>query len=432
MSGMIKKIKSNWLAIGLTTVVIISLVLTGLIWLSPMQYERTRETSNSSLSTPQSIGDLYLPTQVIHTDDNQHQYQLYSSRKNTISDIRSQLKKTELGRVSLIKQENSDVFLSYLHQRNSVIINYTASITSTIFNETFSQTLDTSKIKQVDHILIPLKDARYIYLLNDEDYKIYRVKVGQTKVNTKIASIIKGTKTIPVDYKLIQGQPLVLYPKGFSLPVFGYQVTKQNVDTLSQNLLSTSKQSSLRTERSDNKTIYRNGENKRIVYNHNTGNIRYDNYLSQSDVPKTNQLYSYFFNQIAKTGIPMDNLRYDDISKNRRTISFRSYVEGFPIYSENGYGTVKISSSLKGTNKTWMNIYNIQVPLPIAETNVKLPSTTTIFNQLRAENRLKDVNGIRIGYLWKNSVDNNSVVKLVPTYLINYRGEWINYEDLQK
>lgn len=432
-SGMIKKIKTNWLAIALTIVVVISLFLTAAIWSNPVQYERTKDSSSSrNLNTTQSIGDLYLPTQVVHVDANQRQFLLYSSRKNLITTIRHQLRSCQLGRASLVKSDNSDVYLSYLHQPNSLMVSYPDSITGTIFNETFSQSIDTSRVKQIDHILIPLNNPRNVYLLNDRGYKVYRARISQAKGNRSLNSLIKGTAKVEVDHKIIHGQTMLLYPKSFTLPVFGYQVTAQNIDTLSQNLISTNKQSSITTECKGDTTIYRDGENKRVIYNHQNGTVRYENYVSHDDVPKSSQLYSYFFNRIAKTGIPMDNLRYDGISDHQRTINYRSYVEGFPIFNSAGYGDIRMSSKVNGINKTWLSLYSIQVPLPINHKPVRLPSTTTVFKQLRASNRLKDVKGIRVGYLWKENTSDNSTVKLTPTYFVDYHGQWVDYTELQK
>lgn len=432
MSGMIKKIKTNWLAIALTIVVLISLFLTAIVWLNPAQ-SRTHDSAGSrNLSTTQSIGDLYLPTQVVHVDSHQQQYLLYSSKKNLIAEIRQRLCSWQLGRTSLVKSNNSDVYLSYLHQPNSVMVSYPDSVTRTIFNETSSQSLDTSRIKQIDHILIPLNNPRSIYLLTDHGYKVYRARITQSKESTDLKKVISHTNKVMVDHKIIHGQTMLLYPKSFSLPVFGYQLTVQNIDTLSQNLISTNKQSSISTDHDGNTTIYRDGENKRLIFNHQNGTLRYENYVSREDVPKSSQLYSYFFSRIAKTGIPMDNLRYDGISNHQRTINYRSYVEGFPIYNTNGYGDIRMSSSVNGMNKAWLSLYSIQVPLPLNQKPVRLPSTTTVFNELRASNRLKDITGIRVGYLWKENTGNNSTVKLTPTYFVDYHGQWVNYTELQK
>lgn len=153
---MTKRIKIKWLDIALATVVIISLILSGIIWTNPFQYDHPRDTSSGNQNTSaQSIGDLYLPTQVVKNSSGQDQILLYSSRVNLVRQAQRQIKHWQLGRSVLVKNNNSDVYLSYLRQPDSLMLSYSDPVPATIFNETFAQTIDTSRIKQVDHILIP-------------------------------------------------------------------------------------------------------------------------------------------------------------------------------------------------------------------------------------------------------------------------------------
>lgn len=433
---MIKKIKISWLAVALTTVVIISLVLSGIIWTNPFQYDHPRDTANSGsqTSSAQSIGDLYLPTQVLKNTRGQQQYLLYSSRVNLVGQLRNQIRHWQLGHVSQVKANNSDVYLSYLRQPNSIMLSYPDTVPATIFNETFSQAVDTSLVKQVDHILISAHHPRNLYLMSDHGYKVYRLRINRGTDNHYLNQINQSNrhiKKISVEHKIINGQTLLLYPRSFSLPVFGYQVTEQNPDNLSQNLISSNKRSTFSTSRNGHVTTYRDGANKRVFYDHLTGKIHYRNYLASSDMPQSNELYSYFYRQISRTGIPLDNLRYDSVGDHQRVLNYRSYVEGFPIYNHNGNGAIKAETSSNGKLQMWLTLYNIQVPLPINKQQVKLPSTTTVFNQLRDNNKLKDVSAIRVGYQWKDNAD-QKVIRLMPTYFVKYGGQWVNYQKLQK
>lgn len=436
MSGMIKRIKINWLDIALATVVIISLILSGIIWTNPFQYDHPRDTSNSGTqnNSTQSIGDLYLPTQVVKNGSGQEQKILYSSRVNLVRQVQRQMKHWQLGRSVLVKNNNSDVYLSYLRQPNSLMLSYSDPVPATIFNETFAQTIDTSRIKQVDYILIPLHHPHNIYLLSDHGYRVYRVRIGRGSNDKYLKPFMDNSRTInqvAVEHKIINGKTLLLYPHSFSLPVFGYQVTAQNADTLSQNLISSNKRSTVNTNHNGHITTYRDGEDKRVFYDHWTGKIYYRNLLSKQDVPESSALYSYFYRLIARTGIPLNNLRYDGINNRQRMISYRSYVEGFPIYNHDGYGAIKVKAANSGKLQLWMTLYNIEVPVPINQQTEKLPSTTTVFNELRQNNKLKDISDIRVGYLW-HSDSTNKVARLTPTYFVKSHGSWVNYHKLEK
>lgn len=436
MNGMTKRIKIKWLDIALATVVVISLILSGIIWTNPFQYDHPRDTSSSGNqnNSAQSIGDLYLPTQVVKNSSGQDQSLLYSSRVNLVRQAQRQIKHWQLGRSVLVKNNNSDVYLSYLRQPDSLMLSYSDPVPATIFNETFSQTIDTSRIKQVDHILIPLNHPRSIYLMCDHGYRVYRVRIGRGSNDKYLKPFIGNNHSIDkvaVEHKIINGKTLLLYPHSFSLPVFGYQVTAQNADTLSQNLISSNKRSTVNTNHNGHITTYRDGDDKRVFYDHWNGKIHYRNFLSKQDVPESSELYSYFYRLIARTGIPLNNLRYDGISQHQRMISYRSYVEGFPIYNRDGYGAIKVKAANNGKLQLWMSLYNIQVPLPINHQEEKLPSTTTVFNDLRENNKLKDISDIRIGYLWRSD-STSKVVRLTPTYFVKYNGSWINYQKLEK
>ena len=68
-TGMMKKLKSNWQAIALTVVVLLSLFISWIVWTNPFPFEGARhENFNNNQSqqyTPQSMGDVYLSTKAV-------------------------------------------------------------------------------------------------------------------------------------------------------------------------------------------------------------------------------------------------------------------------------------------------------------------------------------------------------------------------------
>lgn len=432
---MIRKLKTNWQAIALTVVVIISLLLSWVIWTNPFPYEGARHenfsNSQSQQYTPQSMGDVYLPTKVIQTSKNGSQNQLYSQKANLVLSVKKQLQHWKLGRTSIVKRDNSDVYLSYLRKRNSLMLTYPDEVPAAVFNETFSQTIDTERVGQINHIVVPLNGQHEIYLLNDHRYSVYRVRVSKGNFNN-IRQLLLPMKKIPVDHKIINGAAVMMYPHSFELPTIGYQVTRQNIDNLSTSLMSTNQHTTVTANHNGNETTYTDGTNRRLLYDHRDGTMKYENYLSKDDRESTSQIYPHFYTKLTKIGVPLDNLRYDEVSSHGRRLSYRTYVNGFPIFNSNNYGEITLESTSGGNERYWMSIYSLQVPLPIESQNVKLPSSTEVINQLHTTNRLKDVKTLRVGYAWKTENKNHHTVKLVPTYFVQYRGHWVEYTDLEK
>ena len=209
-TGMMKKLKSNWQAIALTVVVLLSLFISWIVWTNPFPFEGARhENFNNNQSqqyTPQSRGDVYLPTKAVETNEKGTQNQLYSPKANLILSVKKELEDWKLGRTNVVKQNNSDVYLSYLRRRNSLMLTYPDEVPSSVFNETFSQSIDTDRVNQINHIVIPLNRQHEIYLLGDHHYSVYRVRVEQGKFN-HIRQLLKSMDRIPVDHKTINGVP---------------------------------------------------------------------------------------------------------------------------------------------------------------------------------------------------------------------------------
>lgn len=429
---MIKNLKTNWLSIALTVVVIISLLLSGLIWTNPFQYEGPRHENlmrGNQQYTTQSMGDVYLPTTVVRTDRHNSQSILYSPEISLVREMKDSIRSWQFGRVTTVKSNNSDVYLSYLRRRNSIMLSYPNAIPTLVFNETFSQSINSDQVNQINHIVIPINGPREVYLLSDHHYGVYRLRVSKGNFN-KIIKLSKGAKKIAVGHKIVNGQTIMTYPKSFSLPFFAYQVTNQNIDTLSTNLMSSNQRSNITTSKSGDRTVYTNGNNRRLSYNRSNGTVNYESYVGNDERHTTEQLYSYFYNRLVKTGVQLNNVRFDGTSDHQRSFTYRSFVDGFPIFNDNGYGTITMQSK-DGTERCKMSQYSVQVPLPIDRQEVKLPPSNVILDELHASPRFKDLKGIRVGYLWKTS-DNNKVVKLTPTYFVKYRGNWVNYEEVIK
>ncbi len=132
---------------------------------------------------------------------------------------------------------------------------------------------------------------------------------------------------------------------------------------------------------------------------------------------------------LAGTGVPLDSLRYDTYSNKNEAITYRSFVEGFPIFNDQGYGTVQIQNNQDGAERYHFSLYSLQVPVAVNSKKTSLPSSAVVFNGLRNAVKLKEITGMRIGYDWKTNQSSN-VVTLTPTYYLRYRGNWENYENL--
>lgn len=433
---MIAKFKDNWEAILLTVVVVISLILSGIVWVNPYRSDHRffgdNGTSTSRQITTQSMRDIYLPTQVIKTNGDQGQHLLYGQFSNTVLTARESIEKWRFHRLTRIQSGREKNYLNYLRLNNSIMLSYPSSVPMTIFNDSFNQDLNVNSLNKVDHIVIPLDTGNKIsriYLLSDDNFRVFRLKVDHANVKA-IRQSLKGGSSISVDHKIFDGKPIVTYPHGVKLPNFGYQITKINPDSISQTLMNnTSKRSTVTSQQENGHVIYQGGTSRRLTYDSNKGTLDYENYIGQTDHFSYQQIYGHLYNMLAGTGVPLDSLRYDTYSNKNEAITYRSFVEGFPIFNDQGYGTVQIQNNQDGAERYHFSLYSLQVPVAVNNKKTSLPSSAVVFNGLRNAGKLKEITGMRIGYDWKTNQGSN-VVTLTPTYYLRYRGNWENYENL--
>lgn len=72
---------------------------------------------------------------------------------------------------------------------------------------------------------------------------------------------------------------------------------------------------------------------------------------------------------------------------------------------------------------------NLTVPIPTDQAAQTLPATATILSQLEAAGyRANQITDILIGYQWTGSSNDQQVVDLQPTYYIEMKGEYRDYQ----
>lgn len=430
---MMKKIRTNWLGILLTVAVIISLIFSGLIWASPYTNSHVRNDANNMNKqfTAQSIGDIYLPTEVVRVNGSGNQFRMYGQYANAALTVQKVLGQWHLLHLTRVVRDDSQDYLDTLRTPHSLVLSYADPIPTSIFNQTFSQDLNTNRIPQIQRIVLPSNNQHIMYLLDDRNFQIYRVDIAKSNTS-QIQKLIqqRSGHRLPMDHQLVGKTIFTVYPHGVKLPVYAYQVVSQNIDNVTGNLMNTSQSSNLNPRREGQQLVYSNN-GRRLNYDEANGIIDYINYTGKDSNPSTQQLFNTVYQRLRRTGMELDSLHFDDYSRKHQQITFRSYVQSFPIYNENEYGLVKITESNQGIEHFRFSRYSLQTPLPVRQSAVCLPSTASIMNQMKASGKEKQVTGLRLGYLWQTE-DTHNGVALEPTYLVKYHGNWLDYREVLK
>ncbi|WP_461240108.1 YycH family regulatory protein [Paucilactobacillus sp. N302-9] len=433
---MIHKIRDNWLPICLTIVVVISLVLSWLIWTNPSRYERQHAdqaaTSTSQL-TNKTIGDVYLPTQIVRTKADGSQQLLYAQKTNLALAMKENLSKWDLGHAVKLSSKNKTRYMKYVQQANALMMNYPENVSTQIFNTTFDQSVNSNQVKRFSRIIVPLKSTTHIYLLDDKTFTIYRVNVKKHAQLDKLQKLVsQHEKHLDVKVSMLNNNVMLMFPKQISMPTYSYLLNKQTGNSFITTLMDSSNSSSVDVNKSGNLTTYTDGSSQRMVVNNKLGTVAYENFLdSKKNINSQNSLLNNSFTQLTKIGVPLENIRYDSSDLGQKTVTYRGYVESFPIFNQTEYGAIRIKFLRDGGQQYNFSLFSLQVPVPNENNKVTLPATSTMLTQLtNAGVKTKQIKRIRLAYEWQTNQESNKVLDLKPTYYVYYQGEWQNYHDL--
>lgn len=232
------------LPIALLFAVIISMVLSWFIWTNkPARYERNKQDTVTSTGTQRdlstkSIRDIYLPVQVIRTDGQGNQKLVNNRKVNLVTEIRDEMSKWQASSVREISSKSKSEYLRQLQTANTVLLNYDSNITVKIFNKVFNNQLKRIHNLQFNRIQFKSNDAKHVYLLNDTNFRIYRVNVKGQKLKELKKVLSKNLVSDPVEFRMLKSKPTVFITKAMTMPRYSYMINKQDENNFVNRLMS--------------------------------------------------------------------------------------------------------------------------------------------------------------------------------------------------
>lgn len=419
-------IKKYGLTVALTVVVVISLILSIILWSNP-SYEHTKRNNTSSSNTSvvsKPLSYTYLPTQAIHTDHNGHQWIIADPDANVVSEF---IKKLNGGtRMIKLTDHSTRNYIKHLNRRRSIILNYQNDVTTPIFNSVAKGGFSKLPTRQFNRIVLPLNGTKYMYLLRDRGNVVYRVKMDH-RIHGINSIIKKPLQKIPVQIRSNYGRPVVTYPRAVVMPQYEYLINKQTQNYYIMRLLS-GNHNIVRT-RKKNRVVYSNESNRQLIFGHDKNATYVNDRPTRVHGDFNQSLYNSYHNLLA-LNLPLNGVHYFDYNPDTHTILYRGFVESFPIFNPTHFGTISMQS-IDGELRYNYSLYSLQIPIPNDRRKLKLPDTRQVLNNLKMRGyKLRDVQAIEIGYEWQNAKTSKILANLTPTWFIKYNGYWLNYDQL--
>ncbi|MCI1554371.1 MAG: two-component system activity regulator YycH [Levilactobacillus sp.] len=430
------KITKAFLPLGLTLAVAVSVALSAMIWTNPAQYERSRQRSSNTPTTelntrPQK--DVYLPTQVVSTDANGNQELLNNRKVNLTTEVREALSKWDLGGIRSVRTSSQADYLRYLTTKNSLLLSYSAPVNVKLFNTVFGSRLARLST-EFSRIMIPLDNTKALYLLNDRGQKVYRVTVRKSNLGALRKILKENLFRINVKMQWLNHSVMPYVTNTVTVQAYSYLVNQQSTDYFTTRLLNKGESTNVSAKKNKDNTIYSDGASRQLTVYDKRGTALYEDYSALQSSFTFSQALTASYNAVKSIGIPMENLRYYGYTKGNSTVTYRSFVEGFPIFNQSNYGAARIQMLSQGVRRYNFSLYSLQVPVPTDKKAESLPSTQRVIDLLLAAGYdKKKIVTVQLGYQWLASSSSDKVVNLTPTWYIYYRGSgWKTYDQLLK
>lgn len=419
-------IKKYGLTFALSIVVIISLILSIILWSNP-SYEHTKRNNSgnsSSNTTSKPLSYTYLPTQAIHTDRYGRQWIITDPDANVVSEF---VKRMNGGHHMVkLSGRSAERYVKRLSRRRSVILSYQNDVTTPVFNSVVRGGFGKLPSRRFNRVILPLNGTRDCYFLRDKSHCVYRVTMNHRL--TGMRSIIhKRLHKIPVKIRSNYGRPIVTYPKTVKMPQYEYLINKQMPNYYIMKLLNGNHNISRTRKRG--RTVYSNEDDRQLIFGSDKNATYVNDKPSRTHGDFNRSLYNSYHNLLT-LNLPLNGLHYFNYDPKRRIILYRGFVESFPIFNSTHFGTVSMQA-VSGELRYNYSLYSLQIPIPNDRHRLKLPDTRQVLNSLKRHGyKLKDVQAIEIGYDWQNAKTSKILANLIPSWFIKYNGHWINYNRL--
>lgn len=425
------KISERVVRFTLIFLILLSLYLSYSIWLSPARKETVESTTvTENVTNPRAATDVFLPLRLVwHHDDGS---QLLSG-ENAISHVQSEIIKGTIGKIHQTVTRDEDKYFAAIDTQNSVELLYEGSFLLSEYNYVYGLGMDLSQVNDglklsFTRVLLDF-DKNQIRFLDYVGKNVYEGSL--TIAKDKVLEVL-GNKNLlyyPVtaDSEVLQRQYCLT--DDIKMKKYSYILASQPY-TVFQNAFF-QEPDDVHTTEGDQELVYSSEKNETMIITENTGTVFFSGKMPEESESELIDAYSESYHYINRLGSGIGNVRYFDTASN--VVTYRTYVEGFPVFSDLDKGEIGIGISQSNGDQLVQiktSVDTIQVPIP-ADEEITLKSTKVVYQQLiDADADPEKIESLVVGYTWTSLPDTKQVVDLMPEWYVRYDKEWLSVNAL--
>lgn len=410
--------------------IVLSLFLTWAIWTMPGQYgEQTSsdQKKTSSVTISRQLARVFGPSQVVlHESDTAE----ITTNRDVLSAFTKAFNSWKLDSLDDPIELTPDEYQAELnHSGNEIELLYFESIPFGVLSNLFANLPGEYQDQTFDRVYLSQSDPDTLYFYNTETKLLYTStleNVDQIQLSESIHR--KDVTYRPVTTVKVADKMIYLPLSSLKLPYLTYMVERQPNSLFIERLFDDT--SEVRENRSENAVQYIDYISEMRV-NEKTNILNYYRNRNSGDTLSLTRTLMDSFNELMRFENWSDEIHYFDYNHQSNEVTYRRYIEGFPVFSLTGYGATYITVVREGLSQ-------LQVPLVVAQTPISdegkekelLSGDELLDTLINYGYAIEKIDDIKIGYTWTNSSESDRVINLEPSWYIYKNGNWTSLQDL--
>ncbi|USS93311.1 two-component system activity regulator YycH [Fructilactobacillus ixorae] len=430
---MMEKLKRYFLPVALAIAVLISVGLSVSLLTNPARFSsRTHQNRAVALHNDANVRplqDVYSPLRVIKTNQHHQQTMLTSSTVNLVGTIVKQLRGTQMTDLHRISTKHEQRYFDVLNQPNSIMLNYNNALAGQMLGQVLKQPQLFAKQLKVQRIVIPLNEKGKLYFLTDQNYQVYEASVQQLNLARLKRTLQHDVASNRVEIRALNNKPFLYFPHAVQLKDYGYMLQEQSQSTYLSRIIGNSTDTTVKHHQGE--TTYASA-NQELTFSAND-DVTYNNFRPQKAVKTEEDALQVAYHNAVQLGVPLAASQFDAYQAQNKTVSYRSFIDGFPIFGNQQLGNYAYQYVNGASERYQFSLRDFQIPVPTDEQQTTLPSSKTMLAQLAQANvDTKRISNVQIGYQIVPNDEHKLLVLLRPSWFVKYDNQWVNYVDLQQ
>lgn len=411
----------------------LSIILTWSLWTYQPKYEFLDPSNVHSImiADPKDTTALIKPNRILyHVDDVHYGSQNKGIIQSTIKEI-SSWNFYDIGNGQTRKPKQIQ---ELLNANDRIVIDYPSKVPFEVYKGVI-QVEDPSPNASFDHIVIlspeVSKDGSSVYFISIEDNRVYESHINPDRLERMFAEMEQNLEQF-IEYQEIELPDLrLLYVPKNKVEMTRCKYYSEPINP------SKFKNALFRDPSKVRRDDIANGEqytDDRSMMNVDflTGVLKFVNPRPDSGVhveQSQAEILKQGIDFVNEHGGWTDDYRYAEMSVYEKKLTFRLFVDNYPVFNENGMTVVTQNWGEEEVSEYKRPYFTLTISLP-SQTKVELPAGETVLEYLLSDKGFnpKLLQDLVLGYRLSLDTTDDNLVVLEPTWYYLYGGAWLPFD----